>query len=111
MSFAGRSAGVRIIRLVIHLGLVAACLLAGPTGLVEAAELRAPPGATTCSGCHVEGAAMGAIDGRPETEIVEALAAYRSGERPASVMSRIAKGFSDEESRAIAAYLARQGRP
>lgn len=54
---------------------------------------------------------MGAIDGRPETEIVEALAAYRSGERPASVMSRIAKGFSDEESRAIAAYLARQGRP
>ncbi|GJD72910.1 MULTISPECIES: c-type cytochrome [Methylobacterium] len=90
--------------------MVAAWLLAGPVGMALAAE-RPPPGASSCAGCHAEGAAMGAIDGRPETEIVEALAAYRSGERPASVMSRIAKGFSDEESRAIAAYLSRRGQP
>ena len=54
---------------------------------------------------------MGALDGRPEAEIVAALAEYRSGARPASVMGRIAKGFSESESQAIAAYLASQGNP
>ncbi|MGU3360270.1 c-type cytochrome [Methylobacterium sp. M6A4_1b] len=93
-----------------RVAVVAAWLLAGPVGLASAAE-RPPPGATSCAGCHGEGAAMGAIDGRPEADIAAALADYRSGARPASVMSRIAKGFSDEESRAIAAYLARQGQP
>jgi len=34
--------------------------------------------------------------------------AFRSGERPATVMGRIAKGFSDDEIRAIAAWVARQ---
>ncbi|WP_425350951.1 c-type cytochrome, partial [Methylobacterium aquaticum] len=34
----------------------------------------------------------------------------RSGARPATVMTRIAKGFSDEESRAIAAWIAGGGR-
>ncbi|WP_247637149.1 c-type cytochrome [Methylobacterium sp. 37f] len=90
-----------------RLSMVAAWLLAGPMGMALAAE-RPPPGASSCAGCHAEGAAMGAIDGRPETEIAAALNAYRSGERPASVMSRIAKGFSDAESQAIAAYLSRQ---
>jgi cytochrome c553 len=80
-------------------------LLAG-LGPAGAAELRPPPGAAACAGCHAAGAAMGAIAGRPEEETAAALAAYRTGERPASVMTRIAKGFSDEESRAIATYWA-----
>ena len=42
--------------------------------------------------------------GVPEAEIAAAMAEYRSGARPASVMGRIAKGFSEDESRAIAAY-------
>lgn len=54
---------------------------------------------------------MGAIAGRPEAEIAAALAEYRSGARASSVMGRIAKGFSEAESRAIAAHLARQGQP
>jgi sulfide dehydrogenase cytochrome subunit len=93
-----------------RLAVVSAWLLAGPVGLAVATE-RPPPGASACAGCHVEGAAMGAIDGRPAAEIAAALAEYRSGVRPASVMSRIAKGFSEEESRAIAAYLSRQRPP
>jgi cytochrome c553 len=31
--------------------------------------------------------------------------AFRSGQRPATVMDRIAKGFSDDEIRAIAALV------
>jgi len=34
--------------------------------------------------------------------------AYRSGERPATVMDRIAKGFSDDEVKAIAKWYADQ---
>ena len=34
--------------------------------------------------------------------------AFRSGAQPATVMDRIAKGFSDEEIRAIAAWFAAQ---
>jgi sulfide dehydrogenase cytochrome subunit len=34
--------------------------------------------------------------------------AFRSGEKPATVMDRIAKGFSDEETRAIADWLGAQ---
>jgi len=33
---------------------------------------------------------------------------FRDGSLPATVMNRIAKGFSDDESRAIAAWLAAQ---
>jgi cytochrome c553 len=41
--------------------------------------------------------------------MVSAMAAYRSGERTGTIMNRIAKGYSDEESRAIAAELAQIG--
>ena len=85
-----------------------ALVMAGLALPVNAAELRPPPGASSCAGCHATGAAMGAIDGMPEADIAAALAEYRSGARPASVMGRIAKGFSEDESRVIAAYLARR---
>ena len=88
--------------------LVVALAFAGLALPVTAAELRPPPGALSCAGCHAAGAAMGVIEGLPEAEIAAALAEYRSGARPASVMGRIAKGFSEDESRAIAAYLSKQ---
>ena len=79
----------------------------------EAAEIipAAPPGALSCSGCHAvrpgPDEVLPRITGRPPEEIVAAMAAFRSGERPATVMDRIAKGFTDEESRAIAIWLGR----
>jgi cytochrome c553 len=51
---------------------------------------------------------MGAVRGREPAEIVAAMQAFRAGERPATVMDRIAKGFSDDEIRAIAAWLGGQ---
>lgn len=75
-----------------------------------AAEI-APPGAASCSGCHAlrpgPDELLPRITGRPADEIVAAMAAFRSGERDATVMNRIAKGFSDEESRAVADWLGR----
>ena len=70
-----------------------------------------PPGATSCSGCHSSGAAASAIPrlyGRDAGDIATAMAGFRDGSRPATVMNRIAKGFTDDELRAIAAWLAAQ---
>jgi sulfide dehydrogenase cytochrome subunit len=81
--------------------LMAAVLL----GTVAAAP---PPGASSCSGCHGATAPPAVLKGRDATEVTSALDAYRTGERPATVMNRIAKGFSHDESVAIATWLAAQ---
>jgi sulfide dehydrogenase cytochrome subunit len=70
-----------------------------------------PPGATSCSGCHSLGATASVIPrlyGRDAGDIATAIAGFRDGSRPATVMNRIAKGFTDDEWRAIAAWLAAQ---
>jgi cytochrome c553 len=48
------------------------------------------------------------LRGQNPAGIVAAMQAFRSGERPSTVMGRIAKGFSDEEIRTIATWVAEQ---
>ena len=75
------------------------------------AQNVAPPGATACSGCHglgSSGAAVPPLHGRPSAEIIATMQDFRTGQRPATVMDRIAKGFTDEETRAIASWLSQQ---
>ena len=82
-----------------------------------AASPEPPPGAASCSGCHAVNArtktAIPRIQGRSASDIVTAMADFRSGKHASTVMDRIAKGFSDDETQAIAAWLAAQkeGRP
>ncbi len=77
---------------------------------VAAAAAEPPAGASSCSGCHAPSARVNtpvpSIQGREPAEIVATLQAFRSGERPSTVMGRIAKGFSDDELRAIMVWLA-----
>ena len=79
-------------------------------GLASAAAADAPPGASSCSGCHPTNATVqtpvARLVGRPAAEIVIAMQAFRAGQLPATVMDRIAKGFSDSEISAIAAWYA-----
>jgi cytochrome subunit of sulfide dehydrogenase len=78
----------------------------------EAASPTPPPGATSCSGCHPASKAVATpvpqLIGRTSAEILAAVQAFRSGQKAASVMDRIAKGFSDDEIKAIAAWYAAQ---
>ena len=91
-------------------------LLGIATIVVSSAQVMAaslpPPGAASCSGCHATGAASASsvprLYGRDAGEITTAMNGFRDGSLPATVMNRIAKGFSDDESRAIAAWLAAQ---
>jgi cytochrome subunit of sulfide dehydrogenase len=86
-------------------GLGAALLLGA--ALPGLAQPAAPPGAASCSGCHGAhvSTAIPSLEGRSPDEIADAMRAFRSGERPATVMNRVAKGFTDEETRAIAAWV------
>jgi sulfide dehydrogenase cytochrome subunit len=88
---------------------IATIAVSGPK--VMAASMP-PPGAASCSGCHATGTASTSsvprLHGRDAGEITTAMNGFRDGSLPATVMNRIAKGFSDDEVRAIAAWLAAQ---
>jgi len=67
----------------------------------------APPGAESCSGCHgIQGTALPALAQLSADQISAAMADFRKGAREATVMDRIAKGFSEAETEAIAKWLA-----
>src|SRR3954466_9263002 len=95
-------------------GLAFAVLLltAAPAAAQLAPSSTPPPGALACSGCHppsaAEGLSVSSLQGRPAEELVSAMQGFRSGQRPATVMDRIAKGFTEEEIRAIALWYAGQ---
>ncbi len=81
-------------------------------GAAHAAAPEAPPGASACSGCHAASANVETpvprLVGKNPSEIVAAMQAFRNGQRPATIMDRIAKGFSDAEIEAIANWYAEQ---
>ena len=67
-----------------------------------------PPGAESCTGCHVSGGGVGVLQGRPAPDLVRQMEAYRSGNQPATLMNRIVKGFTPEEVTALSAWFAAQ---
>lgn len=69
----------------------------------------------TCAGCHgTNGASVGpaspSLAGMAETYIVEAMQGYKSGDREATIMTRIAKGYSDEDFAKMGKFFAAQER-
>ena len=93
------------------------------TGLVllcAGAAVQAQPAGTTpirslaatCAACHgtdgraAEGQAMPGLAGQPRERIAAELRAFRQGSRPGTVMPQIAKGYSDPQIEALAAYFA-----
>ena len=81
------------------------------------AAFAATPSATmlsnTCFGCHGPngnsvGPASPTIAGMSKAYFIEAMQEYKSGERPATIMGRIAKGYSEEEFELMAGYFSKQ---
>jgi cytochrome c553 len=68
--------------------------------------------AATCANCHgTQGRALGdmrPLAGLSADTIIAAVADYKSGAQPATVMHQIAKGYTDEQIKLIAGYLAAQ---
>src|SRR5262249_58945580 len=87
-------------------------LLAMVTQASAAGPADAPPGAASCSGCHPTArfvdTTVPRLIGRNPADLVTAMQAFKSGQLPATAMDRIAKGFSDDEIKAIAAWYGGQ---
>jgi cytochrome subunit of sulfide dehydrogenase len=83
-------------------------LVVVPTG---AGASPIPPLVAGCYGCHaVHGGdqALPPLAGRSSSQIVAEMKAFRTGAQPATVMGRIAKGFTPDEIAAIAAWYTSQ---
>lgn len=77
--------------------------LAVTTGGAPAAVSDDAALAVGCLGCH---AGDTALDDRDAATLFDALVAWRDGDDDAALMTRIARGFTPEELRAVAGYLA-----
>ena len=91
---------------------VAAAIGFASVAAAVVASAEPPAGAASCSGCHPASARVTSpvprLAGLDRAAIIRAMQDFRSGRRAATVMDRIAKGFTDEEIQAIAAWYATQ---
>ena len=72
--------------------------------------------AATCANCHgthgrPRGPAMPPLAGMKADAMLEALADYRSGRQPGTVMPQIVNGYTEAQLRLVAAYFAAQAKP
>jgi cytochrome c553 len=71
--------------------------------------------AATCANCHgTDGRGRDAVPGlagMPADNLVAAMNEFKAGTRSATIMHQIAKGYTDEQVRLIAAYFAGRARP
>jgi sulfide dehydrogenase cytochrome subunit len=91
-------------------------VLFGTALLLGAAPLSAAgPSASmladTCAGCHgVDGSSVGpaspSIAGMSEAYFIESMEGFKSGERPSTIMQRIAKGYTEEEIELMGGFFA-----
>jgi cytochrome c553 len=107
---------MRTFRIPLFAGLLAA--VGGPAAAAPSAAdqqaLRVRSLAATCAQCHgtdgrpAPDSVVPRLAGRPEAATVEVLLAFKAGTRPATVMTQLAKGYSDVQIRQLAAYFAAQ---
>lgn len=87
---------------------IAATLLAAPA--VAADDLAIAVLAGSCANCHgTDGHSPGAIPslaGKAEADLLKSLTGFKSGQAKATVMTRLAKGYSDAQLAALARYFA-----
>ena len=89
--------------------------LIGSVFMVGAAQVLADPSATmmanTCAGCHgTEGKSVGPaspnLAGISESYFIDSMKGFKEDTRPATIMNRIAKGYSDAQIESMATYYA-----
>ncbi|PKO56149.1 MAG: cytochrome C [Betaproteobacteria bacterium HGW-Betaproteobacteria-21] len=92
---------------------LAVLCLAGVAGFAQAQDPNMGRNlAATCANCHgTNGKSAGGMEslaGEPKEKLLQKMADYRSGDKPASIMHQITKGYTDEQLDLIAAYFAAQ---
>jgi len=94
--------------------IAALCLLAFASASHAADPYLARNLAATCANCHgtngnaVKSSGMDALAGMEKAKILQKLADYKSGDKPASIMHQISKGYTEAQLDLIAGYFAAQ---
>jgi len=96
-----------------QIAIAAALACLAPAALAQGTGARNL--AASCAICHgTDGRAVtkevAALAGAPREQIASRMRAFRDGQRPATVMHQIAKGYTDAEIDTLAAWFAAQKR-
>ena len=68
--------------------------------------------AATCANCHgtngISVAGVESLAGKPKDELVRKMREFKQGTKPATVMTQLAKGYTDEQIEVVAGWFAAQ---
>lgn len=95
------------------IAIAAALACATPVALAQDNARNLAAGCAICHGTEgrpAPGAPLVPLAGLPREHIAAQMRAFRDGSRPATVMHQIAKGYSDAQIDAMAAWFASQKR-
>lgn len=86
---------------------------AAPAAAQDVKAMRTRALAATCAHCHgTDGRAVGnestRLAGLPKDHLLSLLGAFRAGQRPATVMHQLVKGYTPEQLDELAGYFAAQ---
>ena len=94
-----------------------ACTLLVGAWMAAAGASAAPPNAAmlanACAGCHGTGGgsagpSMPSLAGQSKEAIVVAMQKFKSGERPSTIMGRLAKSYTDADFEVMGEFFAKQ---
>ena len=96
---------------------LSAALVSGAVFTLSALAQGADPNlgrnlAAACANCHgtngVSAQGMPNLAGLQRTYLVQQMQDFKTGKRPATIMHQLAKGYTDEQIDALAAYFSAQ---
>lgn len=96
--------------------LISSAIIAGGVAL-SGASFAVTPSAEilgySCAGCHgtngvSAGPATPSLAGMPSEYFMDSMKAYNDGSRPNTIMTRVAKGYTEEEYQLMAGFFAKQ---
>lgn len=95
--------------------LAAAAALSPHLHAQDARSVQVAALAATCANCHgtqgkTVGSALPSLAGMPKEAMLAQLRAFKSGQRPATIMHQLSKGYTDAQLEQIAGYFAAQTR-
>jgi cytochrome c553 len=105
-------------RPVIHHGALLLALMSGLSAhaAADVTALRTEALAASCAACHgtagqaAPGAGLPALAGLPREVFIAQMTAFKTGQREATVMHQLAKGYSEAQIAQLAGYFAAQPR-
>lgn len=101
-----------MIRLLLVVALVCGAALAAPASAQGADPNLGRNLAAACASCHgthgVSQQGMPNLAGQQSSYLVKQMKDFKAGVRPATIMHQLAKGYTDEQIDALAAYFSAQ---